>query len=74
MTLNKQQSQLEQDELIQEAQKTEIEKVIIRNGPSTVAAISKELGLSPWLVREHCEVMRIQGDLNHNWITGRYSR
>lgn len=70
---NRQQSQLDQDELIQSAQRDEIEVFIRMEGPSTVSKISRALGISPWLTREHCEVMRIQGDLTHNWITGRYS-
>lgn len=74
MTLNKQQSQLEWDETVFNAQREEIELALTVNGPSTVAGIHKATGLDPWVIRQHCEVMKNAGELTHNWITGRYSR
>ena len=71
---NRQQSQLDWSEVHWQAQREEIELALITDGPSTVSQISKRTGLSPWLIREHCEVMKKQGELTHNWITGRYSR
>lgn len=74
MTLNKQQSQLDWDEAVYNAQREEIELALTLNGPCTVSQIRKETGLESWLIRQHCETLKAQGHLNHNWITGRYSR
>lgn len=74
MTLNKQQSQLDFDEAVYNAQREEIELALTLNGPSTVSQIHKATGIENWVIRYHCETLKAQGHLTHNWITGRYSR